>query len=80
MNKEHEEPTVLASWLLETTQFHLNKTVFPGSLSVNEGRAVDIIYLYFRMAFDTITHQILIEKLMKYRSDEQPVSMRWNEN
>ncbi|PKU47497.1 rna-directed dna polymerase from mobile element jockey-like [Limosa lapponica baueri] len=59
--------------------------MFPGSLStmtglVDETRTVKVFYLYFRMAFDTVTHQILMEKLMKYRLDEQPISMRWSEN
>jgi len=46
---------------------------------VDEGRAVDIVYLDFRTAFDTITQQILIEKLIKYGLDEQPISLWWIE-
>ncbi|GAB0208209.1 mitochondrial enolase superfamily member 1 [Grus japonensis] len=45
---------------------------------VDEGRAVDIVYLDFKQAFDTVSHSILIEKLMKYMLDEQ--TMRWIEN
>ena len=37
-----------------------------------------IVYLDFRKGFDTVSHKILIEKLMKYRLDEQ--TARWTEN
>ncbi|KAK4806776.1 hypothetical protein QYF61_005572 [Mycteria americana] len=43
---------------------------------VDEGRAVDIDYLDFRKAFDTVSHKILLEK--PYGLDEQTV--RWIEN
>ncbi|KAK4810544.1 hypothetical protein QYF61_004507 [Mycteria americana] len=33
---------------------------------VDEGRAVDIAYLDFRKAFNTISHKILMEKLLMY--------------
>ncbi|KAK4818869.1 hypothetical protein QYF61_021074 [Mycteria americana] len=45
---------------------------------VDEGRAVDIVYLDFCKAFDTVSHKILIKKLLKYGLDEQTV--RWTEN
>ncbi|KAK4811069.1 hypothetical protein QYF61_016355, partial [Mycteria americana] len=45
---------------------------------VDEGRAMDIVYIDFRKAFDTVSHKILIDKLMKYGLDEQTV--RWFEN
>ncbi|KAM9591200.1 putative nicotine oxidoreductase isoform 2-T3 [Morphnus guianensis] len=45
---------------------------------VDEGRAVDIVYLDFRKAFDPVSHKILIEKLLMYGLDEQTV--RWTEN
>ena len=30
---------------------------------VDEGKAVDIVYLHFSMAFDMVSHSILLEKL-----------------
>ncbi|KAK4807097.1 hypothetical protein QYF61_018438 [Mycteria americana] len=38
---------------------------------VDEGRAVDIVYLDFSKAFNTVSHKILIEKLLTYGLDEQ---------
>lgn len=45
---------------------------------VDEGGTVDIIYLGFGKAFDTISHKFLIDELMKYGLGEQTV--RWTEN
>uniref|UniRef100_A0A8C3C0J2 Reverse transcriptase domain-containing protein n=1 Tax=Cairina moschata TaxID=8855 RepID=A0A8C3C0J2_CAIMO len=45
---------------------------------VDEGRAVDVIYLDFSRAFDTVSHDILIAKVRKCRIDEWTV--RWVEN
>ncbi|GAB0178392.1 mitochondrial enolase superfamily member 1 [Grus japonensis] len=45
---------------------------------VDEGRAVDVVYLDFSKAFDTIFHNILISKLRKCGLDEWTV--RWVEN
>ena len=45
---------------------------------VNEGRAVDVVYLDFSKAFDTVSHKILIEELLMYGMDEQRV--KWTEN
>jgi len=45
---------------------------------VDEGRAVDVVYLDFSKAFDTVSHKILIGKLGKCGLDEWTV--RWIEN
>ncbi|PKU39482.1 rna-directed dna polymerase from mobile element jockey-like [Limosa lapponica baueri] len=37
---------------------------------LHEGKAVDIVYLDFRKAFDTIPHRILMEKLAAHGLDE----------
>ncbi|GAB0205790.1 mitochondrial enolase superfamily member 1 [Grus japonensis] len=45
---------------------------------VDEGRAVDVVYLDFSKAFDTVSHNILISKLRKCGLDEW--SVRWVES
>jgi len=45
---------------------------------VDEGRAVDVVYLDFSKAFDTVSHNILLGKLRKYELDEW--SAKWIEN
>ncbi|GAB0209293.1 mitochondrial enolase superfamily member 1 [Grus japonensis] len=46
--------------------------------SVDVGRAVDIVYLDFPKAFDTVPHSLLLEKLMRYGLDKR--SVRWMRN
>ncbi|GAB0180919.1 hypothetical protein GRJ2_000557200 [Grus japonensis] len=41
---------------------------------VDEGRAVDVVYLYFSKSFDTVYYNILIDKLRKCGLDEWTVS------
>jgi len=45
---------------------------------VDEGRAVDVVYLDFSKAFNTVSHNILLGKLRKHGLDEWTV--RWIEN
>jgi len=45
---------------------------------VDEVRAVDVVYLDFSKAFDTVSHNILLGKLRKCGLDEW--SERWVEN
>lgn len=46
--------------------------------SENKGRAVHTVYLNFSKAFDTVSHNILIEKGMKCRLGKWIV--RWIQN
>ncbi|CAM4662359.1 unnamed protein product [Lepidochelys kempii] len=46
--------------------------------SVDEGKAVDVLFLDFSKAFDTVSHSILVRKLRKYGLDE--CTTRWVES
>ncbi|CAM4435223.1 unnamed protein product [Caretta caretta] len=46
--------------------------------SVDEGKAVDMLFLDFSKAFDTVSHSILANKLKKCRLDEWTI--RWIES
>ncbi|CAM5147154.1 unnamed protein product [Eretmochelys imbricata] len=46
--------------------------------SVDEGKAVDVLFLDFSKAFDTVSHSILVSKLKKYVLDE--CTIRWVES
>ncbi|CAM5100083.1 unnamed protein product [Natator depressus] len=46
--------------------------------SVDEGKAVDVLFLDFSKAFDTVSHSILASKLKKYGLDEW--TLRWIES
>ena len=46
--------------------------------SVDEGRAVHVFYLDFSKAFDTVSHNILIDKFMEYGLHKWTV--KWIEN
>ncbi|PKU39380.1 rna-directed dna polymerase from mobile element jockey-like [Limosa lapponica baueri] len=54
------------------TQFFLTNLIsFNGMLTylVAEGKAVDVVYLGFIKAFDTLFHSILLEKLAAHELD-----------
>ncbi|CAM5162917.1 unnamed protein product [Natator depressus] len=46
--------------------------------SVDEGKAVDVLFLDFSKAFDTVSHSVLASKLKKYGLDEWTI--RWIES
>ncbi|CAM5166113.1 unnamed protein product [Eretmochelys imbricata] len=46
--------------------------------SVDEGKAVDVLFLDFSKAFDTVSYSILASKLKKYGLDERTI--RWIES
>ncbi|CAM5168126.1 unnamed protein product [Eretmochelys imbricata] len=46
--------------------------------SVDEGKAVDVLFLDFSKAFDMVSHSILVSKLKKYGLDEWTI--RWIES
>ncbi|CAM5084709.1 unnamed protein product [Eretmochelys imbricata] len=46
--------------------------------SVDEGKAVDVLFLDFSKAFDTVSHSILASKLKKYGLDQW--TTRWIES
>ncbi|CAM4679970.1 unnamed protein product [Lepidochelys kempii] len=46
--------------------------------SVDEGKAVDVLFLDFSKAFDTVSHSILASKLKEYGLDEWTI--RWIES
>ena len=45
---------------------------------VDEGKAVDVIYLDFSKAFDTVSHSILLQKLAAHGLDM--FTLRWVKN
>ncbi|PKU44634.1 rna-directed dna polymerase from mobile element jockey-like [Limosa lapponica baueri] len=45
---------------------------------IDEGKAVDVVYLDFRKAFDTISHRILLRKLAAHGLDGH--SLHWVKN
>jgi len=45
---------------------------------VDEGKAVDVVYLDFSKSFDTVPHSILLEKLAAHGLDG--CTLRWIKN
>ncbi|GAB0185716.1 mitochondrial enolase superfamily member 1 [Grus japonensis] len=83
INKHVEEKKVIGSGQHGFTKGKsclTNLTAFYDGMTswVDEGRAVDVVYLDFSKAFDTVSHNILVSKLRKCGLDEG--SVRWVEN
>jgi len=73
--KQVEEKKVIRSSQHRFTKWKsclTNLIVFYDGMTswVDEGRAVDVVYLNFSKAFDTVSHNILLEKLRKCGLDE----------
>ncbi|GAB0206539.1 feather keratin Cos2-3-like [Grus japonensis] len=69
INKHVEEKVVIRSG---EHGFTMGKSCLTNLIAfwVDEGRAVDVVYLDFSKAFDTISHDILVGKLRKCGWDE----------
>ncbi|GAB0204380.1 mitochondrial enolase superfamily member 1 [Grus japonensis] len=83
INKHVEEKSVIGSGQHVFTKgksCSTNLIAFCDGMTgwVDEERTVDVVYLDFSRAFDTVFHNILIGKLRKYGLDEWTV--RWVEN
>ena len=48
------------------------------TLLEDEGKAVDVVYLNFRKAFDTVPHSTLLEKLAAHGLDDSMIHYLWN--
>ncbi|KAJ7418643.1 protein Wnt-4-like protein [Pitangus sulphuratus] len=57
---------------------HNNEAGRKVNLAVNEGKAVDVVYLDFSKAFDTVPHNILLEELAAHGLDRCTLS--WVKN
>ncbi|GAB0207907.1 mitochondrial enolase superfamily member 1 [Grus japonensis] len=83
INKHVEEKVVIGSGQHGFTigkSYLTNLIAFYDGMTgwVDEGRAVDVVYLDLSKAFDTVSHNIFIGKLRKCGLDEWTV--RWVEN
>jgi len=75
ISKQGEEKKVIGSSLhgfTEEKSCLVNQTAYYDGMNdwVDEGRALDVVYLHFSKAFDTVSHNILLGKLRKCGLDE----------
>ncbi|RMC18591.1 hypothetical protein DUI87_04485 [Hirundo rustica rustica] len=66
--------------LLEGGYRPVGLTSVPGKVThlVDAGRAVDVVYLYFSKAFDTVSHSMLLDKLAAHGLDRS--TLLWVKN
>lgn len=65
----------LSAWITKKSLCLINLIGFYDKMTglVDDGRAVDIVYLDFSKASETVPHKIFREKLLKYGLDEHTV-------
>lgn len=70
---QYNQGTRISQHGFRTDRSYLTKLIsFYNKVShlVNEEKAVDVVYLGFGKMFDTISHMILLEKLVSQGADE----------
>ncbi|KAK4831995.1 hypothetical protein QYF61_020378 [Mycteria americana] len=67
-----------SDWLSPLLHMQSASRHLPVTRLVDEGKAVDVVYLDFRKAFDTVSHSILLEKLAAHGL--HGCTLRWVKN
>ncbi|CAM4533622.1 unnamed protein product [Caretta caretta] len=78
--EERESDQKQSAWIHQGKSYLTNLIAFKDEItgSVDEGKAVDMLFFDFSKAFDMVSHSILASKLKKYGLDEWTI--RWIES